>query len=231
MEAKKMRLSFLTIMLLFCTSIFSQQFQCEKMHDDIKKWNEIKQPKNNTKWANAIVSNKLFQQNSDGSLEYVYIFNSTDSFNIETIRKISFDFIGYEFPNLDNATRADMQTNSPKNGLIFKGKILKLGIFNGMMEVNQIHGNVLFDIRFKPNRIRFSIKIQNYQVVKANSAGLAENYIEYINKCFPLNQESNHKKSFAMAFINANSNCLNYTKKYLDYLNTHIKESQPTDEW
>lgn len=69
-----MRLSFLTIMLLFCTSIFSQQFQCEKMHDDIKKWNEIKQPKNNTKWANAIVSNKLFQQNSDGSLN-TFIFS------------------------------------------------------------------------------------------------------------------------------------------------------------
>lgn len=99
---------------------------------------------------------------------------------------------------------------------------------------NKINANIIFDIRFKPNRIRFSVKIQDYQVIKTGSKGqLLQNKQVYVNNCFPLNPESDHKKSYAMAFINSNSKCLNYSNNYLDYLNRNIKQSQPTisEDW
>lgn len=82
-------------------------------------WNSIKN-KDNIKWANAIKDKELYKQNADGSLEYTYILNSTDSTDIATLRNIGFNYIGYYF-NVDNATRADMVTNSPSDGVIFKG--------------------------------------------------------------------------------------------------------------
>lgn len=215
-----------TLLMLISASMFSQNFVCEKLSADIKAWNELTNKKDNVKWANAIKNANLYKQNADGSFEYVYILTTTDSVDIKTLRNISFNYIGYYFPNLTNALMADMQTNSPEDGVVFKGRFSDLGSFTGLTEVNKIHGNVVFDIRFKPNRIRFSIKIQNYQVIKATSHGIAENYTTYVNNCYPLNPDSNHKKSYAMAFINANSNCMNFANRYLSYINSNLQEQQ-----
>ena len=61
----------------------------------------------------------------NGSFEYVYIMTTTDSLNIQTMRKIGFDFIARHF-NVSNATRADIETSSPEDGIIFKGFIPKI---------------------------------------------------------------------------------------------------------
>lgn len=221
------------ILLLFCLSfmclaLHAQHYSCEKLEEDIKAWNLCTNKKSNTKWANAILEQGAFKQNVDGSFEYVYIMNCTDSVDIKTLRNISFNYISVEF-NTDNALRADMQTNSPEDGLIFQGKLLTIGEFTGFAEYNKINGNVYFDIRFKPNRIRFSVKVQDYQVIKYFDGVLVENYSVLVKNCFPINPESNHKKSYAMAFINANSKCLNFANRYLEYINKHVKVSQPTD--
>lgn len=224
----KTKLLLLLLALINFNVTYGQTYTCPELSDAIAKWNSIKVD-NNTKWANAIKENKLYQQNADGSFEYVYIMRCKDSLNVETLRKIGFDFINYYFPNIDNETRANMQTNSPKDGVFFKGKFAGLGKFDSFFEYNKINGNVIYDIRFKADRIRFSIKVQNYQVLKYVKNNLVQNYTEYVSNCFPLNPNSDHKKSYAMAFINANSNCLNYASNFLNYVNKNVKESQPTE--
>ena len=221
---------FLTMMLLLSICSNAQVYTCEKLQADISTWNTLKNS-NNTKWANAIKNKGIYKTNSDGSFEYVYILQTTDSVNIPTLRKIGFDFIEYAF-NIGNATRADVETNSPSDGVIYKGKIKGVGAHSGI-HYNQINANIHFDIRFKPNRIRFSVKIQDYQVVKMYGSSVLEDQRVYVKDCYPINQESNHQKSFAMAFINSNSECLNYAFNFLDYVNKHIKESQPTvvEDW
>lgn len=218
-------------MLLVCISANAQVYTCEQLQKDIQSWNTLK-TSNNTKWATAIMNKGMYKTNVDGSFEYVYIFQTTDSVDIPTLRKIGFDYIEYVF-NIDNSTRANIETNSPQDGVIFKGKVTGVGEFVGLGEYNKINANVYFDIRFKPNRIRFSIKVQEYQVLKTSGAALVQNRIVYVKDCFPINQKSDHKKSYAMAFVNSNSNCLNFAHRYLDYLNKHIKESQPTkvEDW
>lgn len=225
------RLISLLMMLFIGMRANAQVYTCEQLQSDIKAWNEIKNS-NNTKWANAIKEKGLYKTNTDGSFEYVYILNTTDSVDIPTLRKISFDFLSYVF-NISNATRADMETNSPEDGVIYKGKVAGVGEFVGFGEYNKINANVHFDIRFKPNRIRFSVKVQEYQVIKTSGAAILQNNIVYVKDCYPMNQNSDHKKSYAMAFINSNSNCLNFSKRFLDYLNKHIKEKQPTvvEDW
>lgn len=227
-----MKIYFPIILMLFvCISGNAQVYTCEQLQKDIQSWNTLKNS-NNTKWATAIMNKGMYKTNIDGSFEYVYIFQTTDSVDIPTLRKIGFDFIEYVF-NIDNSIRANVESNSPKDGVIFKGSVIGVGEFLGFGEYNRINANVYFDIRFKPNRIRFSVKVQEYQVLKTSGAALVQNKIVYVKDCFPINQKSDHKKSYAMAFINSNSNCLNFAQRYLDYLNKHIKESQPTqvEDW
>ena len=140
--------------------------------------------------------------------------------------------INYYF-NVDNATRADMVTNSPSDGIIFKGKLIGIGNFPGLFEYNKINCDIIFDIRFKTNKIRFSTRIEDYQVIKVSNGIVVQNYKEYVKNCYPLNQNSDHKKSYAMSFINANSNCINYAKNFVDYINRNINKEQPTikDDW
>lgn len=211
-----------------CLNLCAQHYVCEKLEADIEAWNACTNKNSNTKWATAILGQGAFKQNVDGSFEYVYILNTNDSVNIKTLRDISFNYIALNF-NTDNALRADMETNSPDDGVIFQGKLVGLGDYTGFASYSKINGNVYFDIRFKPNRIRFSVKIQDYQVIKYFDGALVENYSVMVKDCFPINSESNHKKSFAMAFINANSKCLNYANSYLEYLNKNVKVSQAAD--
>ncbi|MBO5252061.1 MAG: hypothetical protein J6B31_08760 [Bacteroidaceae bacterium] len=209
-------------------NLYAQQYICDKLKEDIEAWNACTNKNNTTKWAIAILEQGAFKQNADGSFEYVYILSANDSVNIKTLRDISFNFIALNF-NTDNALRADMETNSPDDGLIFQGKLVGLGDYSGFATYNKINGNVYFDIRFKPNRVRFSVKIQDYQVIKYFDGALVENYSALVKDCFPINEESNHKKSFAMAFINANSKCLNYANAYLEYINKNVKASRAAD--
>ena len=227
-----MRKYYLITTLLACSvSIFAQQYSCEKLSQDISIWNSIKN-KDNTKWANAIKDKELYKQNADGSFEYVYILTSADSADITILRNIGFNYINYYF-NVDNATRADMVTNSPSDGIIFKGKLIGIGNFPGLFEYNKINCGIIFDIRFKTNKIRFSTRIEDYQVIKVSNGIVVQNYKEYVKNCYPLNQNSDHKKSYAMSFINANSNCINYAKNFVDYINRNINKEQPTikDDW
>ena len=231
MPMKSKIILLLTLMLSLGISTKAQFYTCEQLQEDIEFWNKLMNS-NNTKWALAIRDKGMYKTNTDGSFEYVYILQTTDSVDIPTLRKIGFDFIVYAF-NISNSTRADIETNSPQDGVIYKGKITGVGEFIGFGEYNKINANVHFDIRFKSNRIRFSVKIQEYQVLKTSGGSLVENRMVYVKDCFPLNEKSDHKKSYAMAFVNSNSNCLNLAKRYLDYLNKHIKESQPTnvEDW
>ena len=185
--------SLLALMFLIGMEVKSQVYTCVQLKEDIQSWNELKNS-NNTKWAVAIKEKGLYKQNADGSFEYVYIMATTDSVDIQTLRNISINFITYYF-NMDNATRAALETNSPEDGVLFTGKITRVGEYAGFADYNKINANIIFDIRFKPNRIRFSVKIQDYQVIKTGSKGqLLQNKQVYVNNCFPLNPESDHKK-------------------------------------
>lgn len=226
---------FFLIIMVLClhhSNSLAQQFTCEKLNQDIAAWNSIVNKKSETKWANDIKDHGFYQQNADGSFEYVYIMNCTDSVDIATLRNISFNFIGYYF-NMNNASRADMEANSPENGLIYQGKLPKVGEYNSILEYNKINTNVKFDIRFKENRIRFSARIESYQVIKIVDNTIVQNYQQYVKTTYPLNQNSDHKKSFANAFINTNSKLMNFAGKYIDYLNRNITSAQPTvgDDW
>ena len=222
------------VLFLFCVLALSgkaQVFSCEQIQKDVDSWNQIKKS-NNVKWAESIRDNELYKTDADGSLEYVYILTTTDSVEISKLRKIGFEFIQYYF-NTSNSTVADMESNSPSDGVIFSGHISKVGEHSGLGTYNRINASVRFDIRFKPDRVRFSVKIQHYQVIKSTAQGVIQNDIVSLSNCFPINPNSEHKKSFAMAFINSNSKCLNYSKGFLNYLNKHIKEQQTStvEDW
>ena len=220
----------LMLMLSISTRISAQQFECPKLFEDAKLWNSIKG--NDTKRALELKDKGFYKLDVNGSFEYVYIMETSDSLNINTLRKIGFDFIVHYF-NINNALRADMETNSPADAVIFQGVFQKIGGFDSGFELNQVDANVFFDIRFKPNRVRFAIKVQNYKVLKL-SAITASNFKQvYVSDCFPINENSDHKKSYAASFLNANSKCMNYASFFLDYLNKNIKVAQPTnvEDW
>ncbi len=217
---------FLLLLFIISTQIHAQKFECPKLFEDAKLWNSIKG--NDTKRALELKDKGFYKMDVNGSFEYVYIMETTDSLNINTLRKIGFDFIMHYF-NINNASRANMETNSPVDAVIFQGSFPKIGGFESGFESNRVDADVLFDIRFKPNRVRFAIKVQKYKVVKLSSITLSSFKQVYVSDCFPIKEDSDHKKSYAMAFLNANSKCMNYASFFLDYLNKNLKVSQPTD--
>lgn len=220
---KKLLFSILVSCLMI--PVFSQEYICPQITEDINKWNAIKNPNNNTKWAKAIRQNNLYTLSEDGGLEYVYILQCDQDVDIEVLRQLSFDYVMHYF-NMDNGARADMIANSTETSVYFKGKLNRIGSYVGFGEYNCINADIVFDIRFKPNRIRFSAKILDYRVIKTSGASVLEDRVVVIKNTYPLFDLSDHKKSFAMAFINANSNCLNYANNYLEYINTNIKKIQ-----
>lgn len=217
-------------LMILTIGTHAQKFECPKLFEDAKLWNSI--TGNDTKRALGIKDKGFYKMDVNGSFEYVYIMETTDSLNVNTLRKIGFDFIVHYF-NVNNASRADMETNSPSDAVIFQGVFPKIGGFNSGFEQNQVDANVYFDIRFKPNRVRFAIKVMDYKVLKLSSITLSSFKQVYVSNCFPINEKSDHKKSYAMAFLNANSKCMNYASFFLDYLNKNIKVSQPTnvEDW
>ena len=232
-----MKRTFITLLFLVCFTLCKAQlsFSCNQILVDTGKWNEIAaaNKKDNVKWANAIKDAGTYKLNADGSLEYVYIIEASDSVDMKLLREKSFDYICYYF-KMDNESRANMVTNSEGDGVFFKGKFLNIGEFDAFVATNHIHANMTFNIKFKPNRIRFSIKIEDYQVLKISSKGqVFENRNVYLSTTFPLNENSDHKKSYAMAFINGNSKCMNYAKYYVDYLNKHVVASsqEVNEDW
>ena len=218
--------------LIVCMSLQAQAqtFECPKVFEDAKIWNSVKG--SDTKRAVELKDKGIYKMDVNGSFEYVYIMTTTDSLNIQTMRKIGFDFIARHF-NVSNATRADIETSSPEDGIIFKGFIPKIGGFNSGFEYNQVDASVYLDIRFKPNRVRFAIKVEDYKVLKLSSVTVSSTKQVFVSDCFPINEKSDHKKSYAMAFLNANSKCMNYAYFFLDYLNKNIKQQQPTniEDW
>lgn len=224
---------YLLILSLICSCAYGQKYSCVQLTNDLATWNDSKM-KNTTDWALAIKEKGLYKQNVDGSFEYVYILSTDDSIDVKVLRRIGFNYISYYF-KIDNTVRAAMETNSPADGVFFQGKLNNVGVFPGFGMTNHVNANIYFDIRFKPNRIRFSVKIQDYQVLVTDnkSGAILENRQVFVSNCFPLNEDSKHKKSFAMAFVNSNSHCMNYAAKYLDYVNANITQNQSTvsDDW
>lgn len=98
----------------------AQTFECPKVFEDAKVWNSVKG--SDTKRAVELKDKGIYKMDVNGSFEYVYIMTTTDSLSIPTMRKIGFDFIARHF-NVSNATRADIETSSPDDGIIFKGFI------------------------------------------------------------------------------------------------------------
>lgn len=121
------------MLFLFCLLGLSgkaQVFTCEQIQKDVDSWNLIKKS-NNVKWAESIRDNELYKTDADGSLEYIYILTTTDSVDISTLRKIGFEYIQYYF-NTNNSILADMESNSPSDGVIFTGYISKVGEHSGL---------------------------------------------------------------------------------------------------
>lgn len=230
-----MKRFYLVLIAFVCATLCNAQlsFSCSQISLDTSKWNEIAagNKKDNVKWANAIKDSGTYKLNADGSLEYVYIIEASDTIDMKVLREKTFDYICYYF-KMDNESRANMVTNSEGDGVFFKGKFKNIGEFIGFGETNHIHANMTFNIKFKPNRIRFSLKIEDYQVLKIGSKGeIYQNRNVYLSTTYPLNEKSDHKKSYAMAFINGNSKCMNYAKYYVDYLNKHVAvSSQKVEE-
>lgn len=186
--------------------------------------------KDNVILANAIKDAGAYKLNADGSLEYVYIIESSDSVSTKILRENTFDFISYYF-KMNNESRANMVTNSEGDGVFFQGKFKEIGAFNGILEFNTIHANMVFNIKFKPNRIRFSLKIEDYQVLKTGTKGeVYQNRNVYLKDTYPLKEKSDHKKSYAMAFVNGNIKSMEFAKTYVEYLNKHFASSQKVDE-
>lgn len=226
------------VSLLISDFAYSQNntFTCENIQNDWMHWLEINAKTKKTDFltkAIMLYEDSVFKPHNNSIIERVYIIQSEDSFKIEKLKSVIFDYFTNQF-NLDNEQRSQMVENSTDSHVFFKGTFTNLGSFANLGSISNIHAHILFDIGVKSNRLRISAKIEQYQIMTYSTLNnaLIDNKIQSINSYFPFNTSSKHKGDYAMAFTRCTINTWKYMNSLFEFMNSHINiEKSSDDDW
>lgn len=222
-------------LIAFSIDGFAQdKWSCQALTDDIAKWNKaMNSPigKNNKKAA-AVLS-KTFGLNSSGRLSVDYIIHCTDSIGENRIMNAVEAWLGELFPNADNSLLA---SNKNENSVIVRGMTLgKVGEAEDVFSVSRVNATFEIEVYVKVNRVRVIMRANQYKVVKYTDGEMTQNYTTAMSDTYPFNLKSNHKNSYAMAYIKTYSKLFNTAKWLIDYLNTNAADSSAPsvvdDDW
>lgn len=182
------------------------------------RWNDLAdeyRDRGNKKWASMAA--KKFPLNSDKEIEYRYIINAKDSFNMDDMLTHLEKWVKLQFKN------AIPTVDKINHTMRIEGLIIGIGQHSGFYSFTTINATIGVFIELKANRIRATSKISHYNLGSA-SIGSLESNTRLIGDCYPFNTNGDHKNSYSMAFINANSNAIDKIYSLIEYLNTHAQD-------
>lgn len=208
-------LSLLTISL-FVKGQNLAQFNSESFTSDLLKFNSLaKKNMGSKKWSTELI--KLFPLDENNCIHYKYDIFYADS---EISKKFVFDkSLIWVNQNFDVTHGATITADTTNYSIIAIGQWGSVGQHYGL-GATIIHVPMKMRIRIQQNKLTVEIKVQNYRMGSMNLYGKGiESALVAVSSVYPLNQKSDHKDSYAMAFINSNSNSLNTISNFLSFLN------------
>lgn len=212
---KKVFFAFAFLLVALPSSPQTKDFTSEPFDSCMALWNDLGnryKDRGNIKWANAAA--QVFPLNLDKEIEYKYVINAKEAFNMDDMLDILGNWINLEFTN------ARPLIDYINHTMQVEGLIRGIGQHSGFYSFTTINAAIKLRIELKENRIRISSRISHYNL---GSAGLGsmESNTRLIGDCYPFDREGDHKRSYAMAFINGNSVAINKIHSLIEYLNTH----------
>lgn len=215
----------LFICLLFiCTTAFSQSYTCPQFEQDLASWQSLakKYKKNGNKtWAK--MASQTFKLNQDKCIEYKYIIQGKDSFNIADMEDYLANWIQLEFRN------SQPFVDKINHNIEVKGILRGVGRHIGFYSATTINSELTANITLKEDRMRIVVKIPHYILGAANLGGI-ESQTKIIGDCYPFNEKGDHKDSYAMAYINLCANAFGKVDSLLKFLNEHTKDVSSGDD-
>lgn len=235
LKQKKRFLSLLCLVFVSFAASSQNLWSCQSLSSDISKWNEIKTPfgSKNKKAATALCT--TFGLNNSGKLSVDYVIQCEDSIGEEKIMNSVEAWLAELFPKADNSIIA---SNKNDHSVVVRGMSMgKVGEALDFVSMNTIRAAFEIEVYVKVNRVRVIMRSNEYKVTKtSNSNGaILERYSTAMANAFPFNQKSDHKDSYAMAYLNTYSNFFNYAGWLVNYLNANCTATtnSPTvsDDW
>lgn len=215
----------LVAMLLISIASVAQKFECMDFVSKLSKWNNT-EVSGNKRWAKEAI--KEFPLNVDGDIYYKYAVTNGLNKTTKEMIEISNGFLK-SILNLDKG--AEIKVDTINNICYGEGKWANVGQVTGLYNATIIHAELKIRIKVYKDSLTFEIKVPHYILGAFDlfKNGTESNLISPIN-VFPSNLDSDHKDSYAQAFINCNAYSFNTMSNFLSYLNTH-KDDKNIDTW
>lgn len=212
-------------MLLFSIASVAQKFECKELNSNQVRWNKTESGGNKS-WAKVAI--KQFPLNTDGDIYYKYTVVNTCKKTIKELMEMSNGFLKSNF-NQDKG--AELKIDTVNNVCYGEGKWANVGQVMGFYNATLIHAELKIRIKVFADSLTFETKVPHYILGSADlMKGKTESDLVSPGDVFPSKLDSDHKESYAQAFINCNAYSYNTMINFLAYLNKH-KDEKNNDVW
>lgn len=201
------------------------KFYCSRFKND---YNRIVNYANQEFWKeNAMQILSEFPLDKNGAIHLEYIITCNENYDMKQVMETSYDYFNYVFSSAD----ATVKRYDIENGIITaRGFYSNIGQsnLNAIYYVKLVRISAYTDIilRFKDNKIKIDVIIRNYKMVSGESTMRSENLLVSVNDVYPANPESNNKIAYATAFVNSYYYSIDKVKKYIEFLNNNVDDSE-----
>lgn len=203
-------------------------FKCEALKADVDKWNTL-YAATCEEWAMIAKDSSCARFNSDGWLEYDYIIKADKSYDVDEMANVTLDYLSKQF-NIVSANKSDMGNrdnlyNKDSKTIYFKGVVNKISNLQLVMSVYWISVDVVFNIRFKEDRIKFTVGIPYYK--HFNGAFLSNTLIGDVYPFAPTGVSLSEKRNdnvVSAAFLMSIRNLMHYAVRYCNYMSENMTE-------
>lgn len=214
-----------TSLLAVMSSLAQINFSCDEIQKATDQFNSSK-VSNNKKWATAVL--KLFPLSNDGNISYKYTIVASDTIDVDRAMTVTHNWFKQIFKKPEEAIK-DIDT--VKHVFTCVANYGDAAQFYGMAGATFIQCPIDMKVEIYETKIVIKMRARQYELRGVNYYTGAQKELIGIDAAFPVNDKNGHKESYAMAFINTNSRCINACKEYFTWLKTRYDEKKDTEDW
>lgn len=219
-----MKIKIILILLLQTVFCFAQNFECPEYKSDVAKWNKMKT--SNKAWAKKVLAE--FPLNVDGQIAFKYTIKNSPNKSVDELMSMAQGFIKQNF-NLEKG--AQMKIDTISNICYAEGRWSNVGQIMGLYNSASVNAEVKVRIKNFNDSIIFEVKVPHYILGSVDLfKGKLESRLLSPGEAYPAKASSDHKNTYAQAFINCHAYSLNTVSNFLSYLNSHLKDNGK-DSW
>ena len=216
-----MRTISVMVCVLWCINIMAQDsipfFSCAQIQKDNEALTTIKKKYKGSKkkWGAAI---QEYHPLENGNIQYTYIVEATDNFNIKTMMNNTQAWFGY----ITSSELASVKNVDDENHIIEATTGFdNVAEASGYGSISIVGVVMNYRISFKANRIKFVLWVSHYNIGTASNFAKNKTEVIPIAEAYPVNPNGKHKSSLGAAFINVNAYCPTVAQSYLEYMEKH----------